>query len=474
MQNEEFYRRCRYLVDRCDPTRLHYLQLLVEHKQRRQCSVEQLPGNLYERILSHLEVPTLVNLSQCDRFWNNLLGKGESSEAFWEFYSTHVYKAIGGPCNELGADRYRGEVEVANNWRALRCKSIIVEVDGSSGDKVVTCMEMANSRVYAGCDDGTVRVHCAVTGDQKMLLSGHRGGVWCLKVHGEVLITGSTDRTLSVWCASSGRKRGDLLGHSSTVRCVDVYENYVVSGSRDGTLRIWDWTSLSGIAMLSGHTDSVRAVKLVPVGTDLWVVSGSYDATVRVWSVKRAEIVHVLRGHTGRVYTLAVINGFVYSAGQDGQVIQWNLHSGELVKKFDDAGSGLIGMLSWNEDVNVVTAGCINGTLAVFEPASPISLLLASAGPSITALTMNRRFVVTGSEAGVKIYEWRRQRYWGMPLERADNLWQLACSENILVAAYQLNGVIKLAFFNFSAIQNAAASSSMEIEMGGDEEEDKS
>lgn len=448
MQNEEFYRRCRYLVDRSDPTRLHYLQLLIEHKQRRQCSLEMLPGNLYDLILKHLDIPTLVNLSQCSRFWRR---KVTENDEFWEEYCPNQ-------TNSHGLERFRGEVEVANNWRSLRCKSIIVELDGGSGEKVVTCLEMSGDRVYAGCDDGTVRVHCAVTGDQMMMFSGHRGGVWCLKVHEEVVVTGSTDRTIGIWCTQSGRKLGELIGHGSTVRCLDVYERWVVSGSRDGTLRVWDWTTLECLALLSGHSDSVRAVKLIPTASDLLIISGSYDGTVRVWSLAHRDALHVLRGHTGRVYTLAVVDGFVYSAGQDGQVIQWHIVSGEIVKRFDESGSGLIGMLS--ECSSIVTAGCINGTLSVFDPNASVSLLLAGSGPSITALTMNRRFVMSGSEAGVKLYEWRRQRYWGMPLERADNVWQLVCSESILVAAYQLNGATKLAFFNFA---NQSHSATVEI-----------
>jgi F-box and WD-40 domain protein CDC4 len=467
----DFYKKCRYIVNRCDPTRLHYLQHLIQKRISRQCGFEQLPRSIVEIILLNLDVTSLIRLSQTNHFWHQFLF-GIESEEFWGKY---IKTELGAPLKEfaymLGPElnmartemimkAYKEESILARNWRKVRCKSIVVDIltnNHSTANlpdlpKVVTCLVIDGGNIYAGCDDGTVRIHSALTGDQIHILKGHRGGVWALKVSGDLLITGSTDRSVGVWSISEQRRRLELLGHTSTVRCIDLLDGYLVSGSRDGTGRIWNWASGECLQILNGHSDSIRCIKIVYFGGEYIVITGSYDSTVKIWRAKDGRLLHTLVGHEGRVYALALVENFLYTSGQDGFVMKWILPKGQLLFKFDNR-RGLVGLMSCHR--GVIASGCTDGSLMLFSPSDDPSnaeddrIFLEEEGSSVTALAMNKRFLASGSDNGIKLYDIQTRQFIGHPLERADTLWQLACTECILVAAFQLSGVTKLALYNF-------------------------
>ena len=481
-------------MNRCDPTRLHYLQHLIEKKLSVQCGLEKLPSSIVERIFMNMDVASLVHLSQSNRFWNQSLF-GVGNEDFWHEY---IKTELGSPLKEfaylLGPElnmtrtdtimrAYKEEANLARNWRKLRCKSIIVDILTNNNSianlpeppKVVTCLVIEDSCIYAGCDDGTVRVHSALTGDQNYILKGHRGGVWALKVSGDLLVTGSTDRSVGVWSISEQRRRLELSGHSSTVRCLDLLDGYVVSGSRDGTGRIWSWATGECLQVLTGHSDSIRCIKIIYLKEYL-VITGSYDSTVKIWRVKDGSLLRTLSGHEGRVYALVVVNNFLYSSGQDGFVIKWNLPRGEPLVKFENR-RGLVGLMICHREI--VASGCTDGSLMLFNPnndsdvAESERTLLEEDGSSVTALAMNKRFLASGSDYGIKLYDIQTKKYIGQPLERADTLWQLACTDCILAGAFQIGGVTKLALFNFHnvSIPEESEKAEEEIKMMIDDED---
>jgi len=131
---------------------------------------------------------------------------------------------------------------------------------------------------------GTVRIHCASTGQVERVLRGHSRSVysvsWCPK--GEKILSGSGDHTIKIWDANSGECEQTLEGHEDDVNsaCFDPTGRMIASSSDDTTVRLWD--SATGAAIgspLTGHSGMVPSVSWAPDGKRL--ASGSHDRTAR-------------------------------------------------------------------------------------------------------------------------------------------------------------------------------------------------
>jgi WD40 repeat protein len=532
---------------------------------------------------------------------------------------TAMHRNGGVPEHMLRA--WQAEAALADNWRRLRCRFAIVHLTPSSSSppsstsppssvtmpvesnmligepeaftnnqsgrgeeaRVVTCLQVLGGRVFAGCDDGTVRVHDMHTGALITVLRGHRGGVWTLKVRHNLAVTGSTDRTVGVWSVpadGSGKRLLELAGHTSTVRCLDLHANLIVSGSRDGTCRLWDWSlacsthpsthphpsththppsittsfeSSNGainnanccVAVLTGHGESVRCVKFVQrprlsnmnggkrTGGEWIIASASYDGSVKLWTLQGQLLCSFDGQHrSGRVYSLASVgHRWLFSAGVDGQICQFDLatltfvrdfandlrhHRGGLVGMlcsskgdddddddgFGDAGDHEPGQYFIDEDEGAVFSGATDGTLCrvypqpCVVPQPPLAAyyegMLLTPNPathlsSITALFANQRFVVTGTDQGVRVFESSRKgcredndaggcRYVGNLLQEyyhdpsssmmsptnyltngtsnnrlVDTVWQVHGDDATLAVAFQHHQQTKLALFDFSS-----------------------
>ena len=89
---------------------------------------------------------------------------------------------------------------------------------------IVTALQFDNERLVTASDNHNIDVYSPVTGQLKMRLSGHNGGVWALQYIGNVLVSGATDRTTRVWDLETGRCSHVFTGHTSTVRCLQIVE----------------------------------------------------------------------------------------------------------------------------------------------------------------------------------------------------------------------------------------------------------
>jgi F-box and WD-40 domain protein CDC4 len=121
---------------------------------------------------------------------------------------------------------------------------------------VVTCLVLSKDRIISASDDHSIHVYDLLTGEWRLALLGHEGGVWAVAATRDVLVSGSTDRTVRIWDLNTGRCTHVFGGHTSTVRCLAIVKpewvemedgrrekwpkrSLIVTGSRDHTLRVW-------------------------------------------------------------------------------------------------------------------------------------------------------------------------------------------------------------------------------------------
>lgn len=102
----------------------------------------------------------------------------------------------------------------------------------------------SGDRVAVACDDRSIRVFDAVSGQPRQMLQGQTGAVRCVSwsPDGTRLATGGTDRTVRIWNPDTGALLLALRGHAEDVHAVAWSPDgmQLASASNDGDVRIWD------------------------------------------------------------------------------------------------------------------------------------------------------------------------------------------------------------------------------------------
>ena len=221
------------------------------------------------------------------------------------------------------------------------------------------------TRVASAGKDGSVRVWQLPTRSCQLILSGHTGGVTCMRWGGQGrLYTGSQDRTVKVWGVSDGSLLTTLQGHAHWVNHLALSTDYalrlnghnekgvraddddayvaaaherydralavtggkelVVSGSEDFTCILWSPLSHPpAIARMTGHQQPVNYVAWSPDGR--LIASACFDKSVKVWRAHDGAFVCTMRGHVGAVYQVCWSSDsrLLCSSSKDSTIKVW-------------------------------------------------------------------------------------------------------------------------------------------------------
>ena len=164
-------------------------------------------------------------------------------------------------------------------------------------------------------------------------LVGHKRGVtslaYCEKTN--TLYSGSHDTTIRVWhldpdiddfqCVKK------LEGHKFTVwaLCVTKDGQYLFSGSSDGTIIQWK-TDTYSTKILKAHTGKVYCLEIT---TNMFFSAGQ-DRNIIVWDLVTCDQITVLRGNTDTIWSLYIYSNCLYSGSDDGKIMIWDLNSFDL------------------------------------------------------------------------------------------------------------------------------------------------
>ncbi len=188
----------------------------------------------------------------------------------------------------------------------------------------------ANGKHLASAGVGnTVSLWNAETGLSVKELAGHQGDIGDLAFSpaGTVLAGASYDGSAYLWDVNTGQSLRTLTGHSGRVEHVSFCsdEKRLATAGQDKTIRIWELGSGNEPQVLRGHKDKVFSSAFMEGGQ--YLISGGADSVLRFWDIESGVTLRVLQGHHAWVNALSVRGQSIFSAGNDGMVMRWDLRS---------------------------------------------------------------------------------------------------------------------------------------------------
>ncbi|PPQ87968.1 hypothetical protein CVT25_001047 [Psilocybe cyanescens] len=132
------------------------------------------------------------------------------------------------------------------------------------------------------------------------------------------------------------------------------HANVVEGLMKSGQLRFW-WENTAnpearpaGILSIEEESNTTPVYSLAMQSDALWALAGTDTGYINLFTVRHqpGQLQHVLPGHRGPVSALALDydEQSVFSAGWDGEAIQWDLNTGQNVRSFTAHNSQLSGI----------------------------------------------------------------------------------------------------------------------------------
>lgn len=177
-----------------------------------------------------------------------------------------------------------------------------------------------------------------------------------------------------------------LVGHTGCVNCLDYNQtgNLLISGSDDKSIIVWETFKNNKRAQIhTSHSGNIFSVKFISNTSDTQIASCASDASVKVTDIhKETTTLNCDSCHSERVKRLAVHPtqaDLVWSSGEDGRVVQYDLRQGHLCKPKN-------ALIDLNNPSSHVAAKCI--------AVNPVrDELLAVGGSNSLVYLFDRRFI---------------------------------------------------------------------------------
>jgi WD40 repeat protein len=237
---------------------------------------------------------------------------------------------------------------------------------------------------------------------------------------GKRLASASFDKTVRIWDVEKPHAVKVLTGHSDFVYAVawGPKGEWLASASKDRSVKVVDATTGQSKLTLSGMDQDVLALAVTPDGAS--IVSSGFESQLYWWNAKTGERMRRVTGHDIAVHELCVSHDgkLVASAGADKTLRFWNGSNGQSLRTLQ-VGS-LVYAVALRPDGKQAAAGCFDGLVRLYDPATSKHLLtilaVPGAGDTPDWLALTPEGYVAGSDGWLDRGKWRVA---GQPLDGA-------------------------------------------------------
>lgn len=214
---------------------------------------------------------------------------------------------------------------------------------------------------------------------------------------GSFLAIGSSDHYVRVYQIHNGHNQPptkvlEIQPHLDQVDSIQFSNSGLrfVSGSKDGTANIWKYEcqnwhnqtlhvseTLSNQDLNQSSQNLINIkLKVTMVGwslDDRYVITAVNDHSIKIWESNTGKLKYIFKEHTDEVFVIEthpVDRRIFLSGGHDGNIVIWDLESGEMIKKFHNQiqgqGYGSIFDCKWSPDGSRFACTDSHGHLSIF------------------------------------------------------------------------------------------------------------
>lgn len=406
-------------------------------------SLYKLPNELLSNILIQLPLRKIKNLSKVQHLKETIINN---------FLLWHKKCLLN--CVNLRRIENRGEYfdalrlycQTRKCWmKGLQEKRKVFKTNQPD----ITHIQCNNHYIVVSSDDQSIKIF-DMNGNLKKNLVGHFGGVWTFQWHRNTIVSGSTDKSIRIWDFLTGWPLKHLKGHKSTVRCLKVYKDFIVSGARDSTVKVWN---MDGILLhtLKGHAESVRCIDLYHSS----LVSGSYDGTVILWNYIKGRMVKKLKSHLLRVYSVVIGRNHIISGGQDTMIHVSDTNGNFLLTL--QAHRSIVAWLELTFDNvhkvdNLLISAGADGHICVWDlHTGSLKHKIVENSP-ITTISVKNECILVGLQNKVKIYDLKTTEFKRTLIENLSSVYKIFCTDRKIIVGCNRNLNAEIAVFSYDIL----------------------
>jgi len=384
-----------------EPGPINYFNSLLPHLQL--------------QIFSYFDIPTLVHCGLVCRSWYKL---SRYSTLWCRLYLERwgVSENFDGNSNTTWIQVYRDKHVLQENWDTGNCHSSVL--NGHSG--WVTCVDMNNNRLISSSYDGTVRVWNTQTGNSLQVLGplDSASPVWCTQFKSSNIIAGYSDSIVRQWNTNTAQCIREFYGHAGGVKCLQFNEEngLVFTGSDDKSVKIFDVRNGECVRTIN-CTDSVGKIQC---HNQMLLTVIKRENNIYWYDLRANSTVKQLEGHKDAAFSLNynTISNQLISGSRDGEIILWNMNTGEPIRSFIGHSSTVMAL---QLDLEKIVSGSGDRCIKIWdiETGNCTSTLLKHKEPIMSIKNDDHKIVSGSADKSVIVWDYFypvKKKYSNIPL----------------------------------------------------------